>query len=91
MNEQEAREAIALTFGMIAMIDDGMAKILRRLDELGVPEGAVDVTVVSSQPFHDIRVRNYEADLSACRIPLRDLLDPAGVGHIAAEVTGTAS
>jgi NADH:ubiquinone reductase (H+-translocating) len=60
----------------------------RRLDELGVPEGAVDVTVVSSVPFHDIRVRNYEADLSACRIPLRDLLDPAGVGHIAAEVTG---
>jgi NADH:ubiquinone reductase (H+-translocating) len=60
----------------------------RRLDELGVPDGAVDVTVVSSAPFHDIRVRNYEADLSACRIPLRDLLDPAGVGHIAAEVTG---
>jgi NADH dehydrogenase FAD-containing subunit len=60
----------------------------RRLDELGVPPGAVDVTVISSQPFHDIRVRNYEADLSACRIPLQDLLDPAGVGHITADVTG---
>ncbi|MGH3678208.1 MAG: NAD(P)/FAD-dependent oxidoreductase [Mycobacterium sp.] len=60
----------------------------RRLDELGVRQGAVDVTVISSQPFHDIRVRNYEADLSACRIPLQDLLDPAGVGHITAEVTG---
>ncbi len=60
----------------------------RRLDELGAPPGAVDVTVVSSQPFHDIRVRNYEADLSACRIPLQDLLDPAGVGHITADVTG---
>ena len=60
----------------------------RRLDELGVTEGTVDVTVVSSQPFHDIRVRNYEADLSACRIPLQDLLDPAGVGHITADVTG---
>ena len=59
----------------------------RRLDELGVPQGAVDITVVSSQPFHDIRVRNYEADLSPCRIPLQGLLDPAGVGHIAAEVT----
>ena len=45
------------------------------------------ITVISSQPFHDIRVRNYEADLSACRIPLTDVLDPAGVGHIAAEVT----
>jgi NADH dehydrogenase FAD-containing subunit len=57
----------------------------RRLDELNAA-GAVDVTVISAQPFHDIRVRNYEADLSACRIPLSDVLDPVGVGHIAAEV-----
>lgn len=60
----------------------------RRLDELRVPDGAVDVTVVSAQPFHDIRVRNYEADLSPCRIPLQPLLAPAGVGQITAEVTG---
>jgi NADH:ubiquinone reductase (H+-translocating) len=59
----------------------------RRLDELGVPPGTVDVTVLSAKPFHDIRVRNYEADLSDCRIPLADLLDPVGVAHIAAEVT----
>lgn len=58
----------------------------RRLDELGAA-GTVDVTVISAKPFHDIRVRNYEADLSACRIPLSDLLDPVGVGHTAAEVT----
>jgi NADH:ubiquinone reductase (H+-translocating) len=60
----------------------------RRLDELGASPGAVHVTVVSSQPFHDIRVRNYESDLSACRISLQDLLDPVGVSHITAEVTG---
>ena len=59
----------------------------RRLDELGVPSGTVDITVLSATPFHDIRVRNYEADLSGCRIPLADLLDPAGVAHIASEVT----
>lgn len=58
----------------------------RRLDELDAAD-AVDVTVISAQPFHDIRVRNYEADLSACRIPLSDVLDPVDVGHIAAEVT----
>jgi NADH dehydrogenase len=58
----------------------------RRLDELGVAHGAVQITVVSSQPYHDIRVRNYEADLAECRIPLRDVLDPVGVGHIAADV-----
>jgi NADH dehydrogenase len=60
----------------------------RRLDELGVPQGAVDVAVVSRQPFHDIRVRNYEADLSPCRIPLQEVLDPAGIGQITATVTG---
>jgi NADH dehydrogenase len=59
----------------------------RRLDELAVPAGTVDITVLSARPFHDIRVRNYEADLSACRIPLADLLDPVGVAHAAAEVT----
>jgi NADH dehydrogenase len=59
----------------------------RRLDELAVPRDRVEVTVVSAQPFHDIRVRNYEADLSACRIPLQKLLDPVGVGHVTGEVT----
>lgn len=58
----------------------------RRIDELGAT-GAVDVAVVSSLPYHDIRVRNYEADLAPCRIPLPELLDPAGVRHIAADVT----
>jgi NADH dehydrogenase FAD-containing subunit len=43
---------------------------------------------LSPQPFHDIRVRNYEADLSACRIPLANLLEPAGIAHRATEVTG---
>lgn len=59
----------------------------RRLDELAVPAGTVDITVLAAQPFHDIRVRNYEADLSPCRIPLAGLLDPVGVGHVATEVT----
>jgi NADH dehydrogenase len=59
----------------------------RRLDELGVASGVVDITVLSAKPFHDIRVRNYEEDLSACRIPLADLLDPVGVAHIATVVT----
>jgi NADH dehydrogenase len=60
----------------------------RRLDELGASQDAVDIAVVSSRPFHDIRVRNYEADLSPCRIPLQDLLDPVGIGQITAVVTG---
>jgi NADH:ubiquinone reductase (H+-translocating) len=59
----------------------------RRLDELHIPASDVRVTVISSQPFHDIRVRNYETDLTACRIPLSAVLDPVGVAHIAADVT----
>jgi len=59
----------------------------RRLDELGAAHGDVQVTVISSRPYHDIRVRNYESDLTQCRIPLRDVLGPAGVGHISADVT----
>ncbi len=43
VNEKETLEAIALTFGMIAMIDDGMAKILKRLDELGLADNTVIV------------------------------------------------
>ena len=59
----------------------------RRLDELAVPADTVNVTVLSAEPFHDIRVRNYEADLSTCRIPLADVLDPVGVAHITSKVT----
>jgi NADH dehydrogenase len=60
----------------------------RRLDELSVPAGSVDITVLSRKPFHDIRVRNYEADLNGCRIPPTDVLDPAGISHAVADVTG---
>jgi NADH dehydrogenase len=60
---------------------------VRRLDELGVANGDVNVTVISSLPYHDIRVRNYESDLTRCRIPLRDVLDPVGVAHVTADVT----
>ncbi|OBK46901.1 NAD(P)/FAD-dependent oxidoreductase [Mycobacterium kubicae] len=59
----------------------------RRLDELAVAPQTVDITVISPKPFHDIRVRNYESDLSACRIPVSDVLEPAGIAHITAEVT----
>jgi NADH:ubiquinone reductase (H+-translocating) len=58
----------------------------RRRAELGA-DRTVNITVVSSQPYHDIRVRNYESDLSACRIPLQDLFEPVDVEHITADVT----
>jgi NADH dehydrogenase len=77
----------------VAVIGSGFAGLwaalaaARRLDELGVPAGTVEITVLSAKPFHDIRVRNYEADLSGCRVPLAGLLEPVGVAHAATEVT----
>lgn len=59
----------------------------RRVDELGQRADDIEITVLTNRPFHDIRVRNYEADLSECRIPLSAVLDPAGVGHVVAHVT----
>lgn len=55
----------------------------RKLDELGLGPDSVQVTLVSRDGFHNIRVRNYEADLTAVRVPLDDVLGPIGVGRVA--------
>jgi NADH dehydrogenase len=57
----------------------------RKLDEIGA-RAAVEILVVDRNPYHNIRVRNYEVDLSEVAIPLAGLLDPIGVNHIIAEV-----
>jgi NADH dehydrogenase len=59
----------------------------RKLDELGVSPVEVEVLVVNRTAWHSIRVRNYEADLGATRVPLADVLDPVGVKHMVAAVT----
>jgi NADH dehydrogenase len=60
----------------------------RKLDELGVDDDEVAVTLVNRDPFHSIRVRNYESDLTPTRVPLRDVLDPIGVTFVEGEVRG---
>lgn len=60
----------------------------RKLDELGVGGREVAVTLVNRDPFHSIRVRNYESDLTPTRVPLRDVLDPIGVTFVEGEVRG---
>ena len=42
--------------------------------------------MVDRNPYHNIRVRNYEVDLGDVAIPLSKLLDPVGVAHEIAEV-----
>src|SRR5262249_16223524 len=58
-----------------------------RRDELGIGPDQVEVVVVDRRPWHSIRVRNYEADLSDTRVSLDRVLDPVGVKNVAADVT----
>jgi len=60
----------------------------RALDERGLGPDRVEIAVVNATPWHSIRVRNYEADLSGTRLPLADLLQPIGARLVVAEVTG---
>ncbi len=60
----------------------------RALNERQITADQVSVTVVNAEPFHDIRVRNYEADLTDVRLPLAKILDPIGVKLEVAQVTG---
>lgn len=58
----------------------------RKRDEIGAAAADVEILVIDRNPFHNIRVRNYEVDLSEVAIPLGELLDPVGVVHRVAEV-----
>jgi len=58
----------------------------RALDERKIGAEDVTVTVVNATPWHSIRVRNYEADLSDTLVPLADVLDPIGVRLVVADV-----
>jgi len=60
----------------------------RKLTELNVAKDDIAVTVVNRDPWHAIRVRNYEADLSDLRVPLDDVLGPIGVDLVIGEITG---
>ena len=58
----------------------------RKRDEIGAPAADVEILVVDRNPYHNIRVRNYEVDTGEAAIPLAELLDPVGVDHRVAEV-----
>lgn len=58
----------------------------RKLDELGIGPERAAVTLVNRDAYHNIRVRNYEADLSDVRLPLDEFLGPAGVTRIEGDV-----
>jgi NADH:ubiquinone reductase (H+-translocating) len=53
----------------------------RQRDELHVEPADLEILVIDQNPWHSIRVRNYERELEATRIPLKEVLDPIGVEH----------
>jgi NADH:ubiquinone reductase (H+-translocating) len=59
----------------------------RKLDEMGLEPKDIAITLINRNPYHCIRVRNYEVDLSSVKVPLDRVLDPIGVEHIEADVT----
>jgi NADH dehydrogenase len=58
----------------------------RKREEIGADAGDTEILVIDRNPWHNIRVRNYEVELTEAAIPLAKLLDPVGVRHRVAEV-----
>ncbi|MFK4489396.1 NAD(P)/FAD-dependent oxidoreductase [Bradyrhizobium sp. USDA 336] len=58
----------------------------RKREEIGASERDIEIRLVDRNPYHNIRVRNYEADLAEVALPLPQLLDPIGVSHGLGEV-----
>lgn len=58
----------------------------RQLDELGISNDEIGITLVNCDAYHNIRVRNYEPDTSAIRVPLDDILAPIGVERVEGEI-----
>lgn len=63
------------------------AAAARARELFGIDPGALEIALVAPEAFHTIRVRCYEDNLAAIRLPLDDLLAPIGVTRIEAAVT----
>lgn len=50
--------------------------------------GQIEVVLLNDTPWHSIRVRNYEADLSETRVALDEVLAPVGVRRVEGKATG---
>jgi NADH:ubiquinone reductase (H+-translocating) len=57
----------------------------RAREELGAD---LEIVLLNDTPYHSIRVRNYEADLSDTRVALDGVLGPAGVRRLEGTASG---
>jgi len=92
--EREAREAMALSFGMIAMIDDALGSILGALARLGLADDTVVVFTTDHGEFlgdHQLLLKGPIHYQPLIRTPLiwADPRHPARHGRRSAELCGT--
>ena len=71
---------------MLDLQVSGPRLVLRARARSSARAAGVEILVVDRNAYHNIRVRNYEVDLSEAAIPLAELLDPIGVHHMVGEV-----
>ena len=83
VTEREAREAIALTYGMITMIDDAVGRILQRLGALGLSENTVVIFNADHGDFmgdHQLLLKGALHYQALVRVPFI-WRDPAAKNH----------
>ncbi len=93
ITEREAREAIALTYGMITNIDDRIAQVLAKLDELGLAENTVVIFTADHGDFmgdHQLLLKGALHYQGLVRVPFI-WADPAapGSGAVRDDLSGT--
>ena len=79
ISEREAREAIALTYGMIAMIDDAVGRVLAVLDRTGLADNTVVIFTADHGDYlgdHQLLLKGAMHYSSVVRVPFV-LSDPA--------------
>ncbi len=72
VTEDEAREIIALTFGMITMIDDAIGRVMKQLDALGLAEDTVVIFTSDHGDYmgdHGLMLKLLLHYLSIIRVP----------------------
>ena len=58
----------------------------RKLDRFGISINEVSITLINSDAWHRIRVRNYEPDITNARVSLSEILSPVGIKLIVGNV-----
>lgn len=85
VNAREAREAIALTYGMITMIDDAVGQVMSRLDALGLADDTIVIFMSDHGDFmgdHGLMLKSTLHYQGLVRVPF--IWSEPGMAHAGA-------